>query len=124
MARGIETPRDRAPRVLTPRDQPNTIGIASLAFAATLLLASCREEAVAPTLPPAPTLIVVTATAGPPPVPTPGEQQRYIVREGDTLSGIAARFGVTEEAILKENPLSDRDRLFVGQELLIPPAQP
>jgi LysM repeat protein len=98
--------------------------IAGLAFASTLLLAACSEDAATPTLAPAPTLMVVTATAGPPPVPTPGEQQRYIVREGDTLSGIAARFGVTEEAILKENPLSDRDRLFVGQELLIPPAQP
>jgi LysM repeat protein len=90
----------------------------------TLLAASCGEDAAAPTLAPAPTLLVVTATAGPPPVPTPGEQQRYIVREGDTLSGIAARFGVSEDAILKENPLSDRDRLFVGQELLIPPGQP
>ena len=124
MARGIEFPRRRAPRVLTPRDQPSTFGIAGLALASILLLASCREEAAAPTLAPAPTLMVVTATAGPPPVPTPGEQQRYIVREGDTLSGIAARFGVTEEAILKENPLSDRDRLLVGQELLIPPPQP
>jgi LysM repeat protein len=124
VARGIEIPRDRAPCVLTPRDQPSTRVIAGLAFASTLLLASCREEAPTPTLAPAPTLMVVTATAGPPPVPTPGKQQRYIVREGDTLSGIAARFGVTEEAILKENPLSDRDRLLVGQELLIPPAQP
>ena len=124
MARGISIPRDGAPRVLIPREQPRTIGIAGLAFAGTLLLASCSEDAGVPTLAPAPTLLVVTATAGPPPVPTPGEQQRYIVREGDTLSGIAARFGVTEDAILKENPLSDRDRLFVGQELLIPPAQP
>jgi LysM repeat protein len=124
VAGGIEIPRDRPPRDLTPRDQLSAIGIAGLAFASTLLLASCREDAAAPTLAPAPTLLVVTATAGPPPVPTPGERQRYIVREGDTLSGIAARFGVTEDAILKENPLSDRDRLFVGQELLIPPAQP
>lgn len=124
MARGIEIPRDWAPRVLTRRDQPSTIGIAGLTVASILLLASCREEAAPPTLAPAPTLMVVTATAGPPPVPTPGEQQRYIVREGDTLSGIAARFGVTEDAILKENSLSDRDRLLVGQELLIPPAQP
>ncbi len=124
MAGGIEIPRGGAPRVLTPRNLPSAVGIAGLAFASTLLLASCGEDAAAPTLPPAPTLLVVTATAGPPPVPTPGERQRYIVREGDTLSGIAARFGVTEDAILKENPLSDRDRLFVGQELLIPPAQP
>ena len=124
MAGGIDIPRDRAPRVLTSRDQPGAVTFGGLAIAATLLLASCRENAAAPTLAPAPTLPVVTATAGPPPVPTPGEQQRYIVREGDTLSGIAARFGVSEEAILKENPLSDRDRLFVGQELVIPPAQP
>ena len=124
MAGGIEIPGDGPPRVLILQDQPSAIRIACLAFALTLLLASCREDAGAPTLAPAPTLQVVTATAGPPPVPTPGEQQRYIVREGDTLSGIAARFGVSEDAILKENPLSDRDRLFVGQELLIPPAQP
>ena len=124
MAGGIEIPRDRPPRVLTPRDQPSAITFAGLAFASTLLLASCGEDAGAPTLEPAPTLLVVTATAGPPPVPTAGEQQHYIVREGDTLSAIAARFGVSEEAILKENPLSDRDRLFVGQELLIPAAQP
>ena len=88
--------------------------IAIFAFAAILLLAACAESGEEPTLEPAPTLAIVTATPGPPPVPTPGEQQRYIVREGDTLSGIAARFGVSEDAILEENPLSDRDRLFVG----------
>ena len=124
MAGGIEIPGNRAPRDLTPRDPLSAIRIAGIAFAVTLLLASCGEDAGPPTLAPAPTLLVVTATAGPPPVPTPGKQQRYIVREGDTLSGIAARFGVSEDAILKENPLSDRDRLFVGQELVIPPAQP
>jgi LysM repeat protein len=48
----------------------------------------------------------------------------YEVREGDTLSGIAARFGVAEDAILKQNPDLDPDTLFVGQELVIPPAQP
>ena len=124
MAGGIEVSRDRTLRRLISRRQPSAIGCACLAFTLALLLASCSENAGAPTLAPAPTLPVVTATAGPPPVPTPGQQQRYIVREGDTLSGIAARFGVSEEAILKENPLSDRDRLFVGQELVIPSAQP
>ena len=124
MAGGIEIPGDRAPRVLISGDQPNGIWTTGLAFAATLVMASCGQDAKPPTLSPAPTLLVVTATAGPPPVPTPGELQRYIVREGDTLSGIAARFSVSEDAILKENPLSDRDRLFVGQELVIPPAEP
>jgi N-acetylmuramoyl-L-alanine amidase len=100
------------------------MNIAGITVAAILLLAACGESTEEPALAPAPTLAVVTATPGPPPVPTPGKQQRYVVREGDTLSGIAARFGVSEESILDENPLSDRDRLFVGQELVIPPAQP
>lgn len=57
-------------------------------------------------------------------MPTPGKQQLYEVKEGDTLSGIAARFAVDEEAILKQNPDLEPDTLFVGQELVIPPAQP
>jgi LysM repeat protein len=124
VARRISIPRDRSPRVLTGRYHSSAVSIASLAFAAILLVPSCQDNTGEPTLEPASTLPVVTATAGPPPIPTPGEQQRYVVREGDTLSAIAARFGVSEEAILEENPLSDRDRLLVGQELVIPPAQP
>lgn len=95
-----------------------------LASAAVVLLAACAESNASPTPLPAPTLAVVTATPGPPPAPTPREQQRYVVRDGDTLSGIAVQFGVSEDAILEENPLSNRDRLLVGQELVIPPAAP
>lgn len=89
-----------------------------------LLLAGCIRADPPPPTPPAPTLAVVVATQGPPPVPTPGVQQTYEVREGDTLSAIAARFGVEEERILKQNPDLDPDTLFVGQQLIIPPAQP
>jgi LysM repeat protein len=96
----------------------------ALAAVCVLLLAACSQEQLPPTPVPAPTFIVVTATAGPPPAPTPGEQQIYVVREGDTLSGIAARFGVSEEAILKLNPMTDKDRLYVGQKLVVPPPQP
>lgn len=91
---------------------------------AVLTLSGCLREASLPPTPPAPTLEVVVATQGPPPVPTPGKQQLYEVKEGDTLSGIAARFAVDEEAILKQNPDLEPDTLFVGQELVIPPAQP
>ncbi len=45
---------------------------------------------------------------------------RYTVQPGDTLSGIAARFGVSEAEIVAVNDLLDRDRLFAGQELAIP----
>ena len=119
MARGSGGAGRRASRGLT---QPG--GIAAPALGAVLMLAACGGTSAPPTLPPAPTFVVVTATPGPPPVPTPGEQQRYTVRDGDTLSGIAARFGVSEEAILEENPRSDPNRLLVGEELIIPAAQP
>jgi LysM repeat protein len=89
-----------------------------------LTLTGCIRETPPPPTAPAPTLEVVVATQGPPPVPTPGKQQLYEVREGDTLSGISARFGVSEEAIIKQNAGLDPDTLFVGQELVIPPAQP
>jgi LysM repeat protein len=49
--------------------------------------------------------------------------QRYVVEPGDTLKSIASRFGVSVEAILRFNGLSeeDGDSLGVGQELFIPP---
>jgi LysM repeat protein len=90
----------------------------------TLALGACTQSNQSPTLAPAPTFEVVTPTPGPPPVPTPRAQQIYVVREGDTLSGIAARFGVSEDQILAVNPMSNRDQLFVGQELVIPPPPP
>ena len=44
----------------------------------------------------------------------------YRVRSGDTLSGIANRFGTTVSAIVALNNLQDRDSLSVGQVLRIP----
>ena len=43
----------------------------------------------------------------------------YVVQSGDTLSGIARRFGTTVEAIMELNSLGS-DLLSIGQELLIP----
>ncbi len=45
----------------------------------------------------------------------------YIVREGDTLSGIAKLFGVSNGTILSANDLSSKDVLSVGQKLVILP---
>ena len=48
----------------------------------------------------------------------------YVVRSGDTLSGIARRFAVPTGVIVLANRLTDPDHLTVGQTLVIPPAAP
>ena len=122
MARGSFSVRRWPALTLTTRRHR---ALSVISTAAVVLMASgCLRDSSLPPTVPAPTLEVVIATQGPPPIPTPGKQQLYEVREGDTLSGIAARFSVDEEAILKQNPNLDPDTLFVGQELVIPPAQP
>lgn len=98
-----------------------------LMIASGMLMASCTvQEPPATPAPTVPELVIVTATPGLPAVSTQPRSvdQRYIVREGDSLSIIAARFDVTEAAIMRANDLSDPDRILVGQELIIPPPEP
>lgn len=45
---------------------------------------------------------------------------RYTVRSGDTLSGIAARLGTTQAALVKANRLRNANSLHVGQRLTVP----
>ncbi|MCC6315838.1 MAG: LysM peptidoglycan-binding domain-containing protein [Thermomicrobiales bacterium] len=94
---------------------------AALWLALAAALGGCSgPDAPEPTVVPAPPLIVVTVTPGPKATPAPRIVGRYVVRPGDTLSGIASQFGISEEAIVNANHLSDRDRLYAGQELEIP----
>lgn len=44
----------------------------------------------------------------------------YVVQPGDTLSGIARRFGISQEALIEANGIADPSRLFPGQQLLLP----
>ena len=44
----------------------------------------------------------------------------YQVGDGDTLSGIADEFGVTQQSIIDANGLPNPDAIFVGQTLMIP----
>lgn len=62
-----------------------------------------------------------TATATDAPEPEE-PYQLYIVQDGDTASAIAARFGITLEYLLWNNPdLRDGEFLEVGQTIIIPP---
>ena len=85
--------------------------------------------------PPTPTLIVIPitlppTTMTPPPTPTKAivpdaasepEAEIYKVQEGDTLLGIASRFGVEMEDLVELNQIENPSLISVGEELLIPP---
>lgn len=58
----------------------------------------------------------------PPPTPTP--QLAHIVRSGDTLWGVALRYGLTLEQVMAFNGLNDAGMIYIGQELLIVPPTP
>lgn len=55
------------------------------------------------------------------PPPPPGQCQTYTVRPGDTLSGIAARFGTTYQALAALNNIPPPYIIFPGQVLRVPP---
>lgn len=50
------------------------------------------------------------------------QDKTYTVKEGDTLSEIAGKFGVKTKSVLAANNLSSADRLKLGQKLRIPAA--
>lgn len=66
-------------------------------------------------------LQIPTGTSSPSPSPSPTPTQRtYTVKSGDTLIGIARRFGVTTTAISQLNNLTNANSIRVGQVLKIP----
>jgi LysM repeat protein len=44
----------------------------------------------------------------------------YVVQAGDTLFSISQNLGVSYEALLRENSITDPNMIYVGQKLLIP----
>jgi LysM repeat protein len=66
---------------------------------------------------PAPRAIPVTAAAA----ASPGASgERYVVQPGDSVWGIANRFKVDQDALMKANGVTDPRRLRVGATLVIP----
>jgi LysM repeat protein len=70
------------------------------------------ESTTSPTPSPTP-----TPAATPTPTPAP---QTYTVQPGDTLLGIAERFGITVEDLQAKNELADPNNIFAGQKLELP----
>jgi len=55
------------------------------------------------------------------PSATEPDRETYEIQAGDSLSGIAAQFNTTVEALAAENEITDINRITVGQVLTIPP---
>jgi putative chitinase len=59
--------------------------------------------------------------SAPAPAPAPSKPgQSYTVKSGDTLSGIAQRFGTSVGALASANGISNPNHISVGQKLTIP----
>jgi membrane-bound lytic murein transglycosylase D len=54
-----------------------------------------------------------------PPTGVVGAQDRYVVRRGDTLSKIASRHGMSEDALLELNGIRNRNFIYEGQVLAL-----
>ncbi|MDQ6695585.1 MAG: LysM peptidoglycan-binding domain-containing protein [Chloroflexota bacterium] len=65
---------------------------------------------------------VATPTSIPAALPT-SAPVTYVVKSGDTLSGIADLFGVTVDDIIRVNNIADPNSLQLGQVLTIPGRQ-
>lgn len=104
-------PTPPTPTATTPATPSPTVPAATLS--PTVAAATPSPTVPAPT--PSPTV----------PTPTPpSEVITYTVQAGDTLSGIAAEFGVTVDAIAEANDIEDPSLIRVGQVLVIPSPGP
>lgn len=96
-------------------------------FSILLALAACSAPSQNPNdatpAPPALTKIAVVVTATPAWTPTPPSAtiyDRYIVRYGDTLGAISARFDVSLDDLMRLNGITNPNALQTGQQLKIP----
>lgn len=90
------------------------------------LVTPLTAPVVAPTFTPTP-----AGVTSPPPAqeqttpiatPAPGAEEIHVVQAGDSLLAIAGRYGVSMQAIMDANNLTNPDFVFSGQRLVIPRA--
>lgn len=78
-----------------------------------------------PTEEPSASAVAPSPTSTPKTTPKPTakptrEPVYYLVQSGDTIEGISNKFGVSQDAIIRANSLSDPSKLSIGQKLVIP----
>jgi LysM repeat protein len=130
-------PAPAPPPPAPPPAKPKRFGWYALAACGVLAVASagCKDRRLldeqkssttkkSTTIPTNPATAVTRPATTAPPVGTTSSAIRngteYVVQSGDTIVGIAKKFGVSASAILAANNLTDPNRITVGQKLRIP----
>lgn len=110
---------------------PLLLGLAALAIAALIFFALPGFLAPQPNRSGAGGSATSSASAGASGTPTtapttaPPTAQIYIVKAGDTLSGIAKQFGVTLAQLQAANPeIKDPNKIAIGDQITIPAPSP
>ncbi len=94
------------------------LGIAALALF--MLPALLGIGGGGPSASSSPSQPVATPSAEITPVPAPSAQV-YVIKQKDTLSKVAKRFGLTIEELLAANPeIKNPDKISIGQQIIIP----
>jgi LysM repeat protein len=102
--------------------------IAGCVVATVLSLAGCSVRGDDPPepIPNDDVFVIVTPTPG---TPRPATEAaplpaRYVVQPGDNLTEIAARLGVTVQALQEANGIENPDAIYAGQVLAVPTPKP
>ncbi|MGH9271649.1 MAG: LysM peptidoglycan-binding domain-containing protein [Ilumatobacteraceae bacterium] len=94
--------------------------VALTAVGAMVLLGACGDDDDPAADEPLPSMFTtvpaVTTTLAPPTT----QARFYEIKSGDTLSGIAASFGLPVEAIMSVNGITDPNRIVAGQVISLP----
>ena len=69
-----------------------------------------------------PAIILAAVLLAAAPLPVVAQQGVHVVQPGETLLGIAVRYGTTVPALIAANRIIDADMIWVGQRLTIPGA--
>ncbi|MDF1816828.1 MAG: LysM peptidoglycan-binding domain-containing protein [Verrucomicrobiales bacterium] len=60
------------------------------------------------------------AVAPKPPITAPPATESYVIRDGDSIGGIARKFGLPRQALLDANNMAEGQPIYIGESLKIP----
>jgi LysM repeat protein len=113
------TPTTAKSDLASPEMTPTAQDIAAITLSPSEIPPTATAQPAA-TATPTPRLPTATPTPRPPTSTPTVEPVVHTVEDGETLSRIAQNYGVTVEAIMEANGLTDPDRIIAGQTLIIP----